>query len=187
MRNEPKAAVRVLVATGDVSYGATAARFLETEGYRLDRCHDARGVLRIVSRNDFDVIVLDLALCCEGDIELVSFVRRQTPEAQVILLFDVANIERAIEGIRHGAFFYLPGSSPPSDIALVVGKAVRNKRARKAMGKYEQDLFEETVGAAPAMKRVIEMIAKVAPTDSTTASNCSRKNCTNACRPWASS
>ena len=30
-------------------------------------------------------------------------------------------LERAVEGIRHGAYFYLPSTSLPSDVALVVG------------------------------------------------------------------
>ncbi len=168
MRNdEPAEARSVLIATQDVPYGMTLVRFLEIDGYRLERCHDAKGVLRVVGRKEFDIIILDLELSEEGDIELVSFVRRQSPEAEVILLFDVAKIERAIEGIRHGAYFYLPKTSPPTDIALVVGKALRNKRARTAVNQYEQGLFEETIGATPAMKRVVEMIAKVGPTDST--------------------
>ena len=176
MRNDPTKAPRILIACDSVPYANALARFLEPDGYDIERCHDAKGILRIATarrgRNPFNIIVLDLDLSKDsppgsGHIDLVSFLRRQQPEAQIILLFDVSRIERAIEGIRNGAYFYLPKNGPPSDVALVVGKALRKMNTEAALNEYEQGAFEAIVGAAPAMKRVIELITKVAPTDST--------------------
>jgi transcriptional regulator with PAS, ATPase and Fis domain len=76
-------------------------------------------------------------------------------------------LDKALEGIRHGAYFYLPISSAPSDVALAVGKALRSHQAESTIEAYEHSVFEELVGASPAMKRVLELIQKVSPTDST--------------------
>lgn len=167
MRSAEKRPASVLVAMSDVPYAAALTRFLETEGREVHRCHDAKGVLRVVGRRSFDVVVLDLSLDHEGDVGLLSYIRRQAPRTHVILMFDTARIERAIEGIRRGAYFYLPNTASPTDVALVVGKAVRDIETRGTLNLYEQNLFEETIGAAPAMRRVVETITKVAPTDST--------------------
>ena len=177
MRNGAKTeAPRILIACDSIPYANALARFLDPDGYDIERCHDMKGVLRVVAarrkRNPFNVIVLDLDLSKDdsqssGNIDLVSFIRRQQPEAQVILLFDVSRIERAIEGIRSGAYFYLPKNGQPSDVALVVGKALRKMNTEAALNEYEQGAFEVIVGGTPAMKRVIELITKVAPTDST--------------------
>ncbi len=177
MRNDNKKTnPNVLIACSDIAYANTLARFLETEGYDIERCHDAKGVLRTIttrkSRNPFDITVLDLSLCEKdapesGNVDLISFVRRQQPEARILLLFEMPKIERAIEGIRNGAYFYLPRNSPPSDVALVVGKALRQISTESSLDEYEQNAFEAVVGGTPAMKRVIELITKVAPTDST--------------------
>ena len=168
MRNVGKmAGSPLLVATGDVGYGMALQDHLELEGHEVERCHDAQGVLRLVGRRAFDVIVLDVGLADEADVDLVTYSRRQSPDSQVILLFDIAHLERAVEGIRHGAYFYLPNTSLPSDVALVAGKAMRSLRTQAAASRYEQKLFEETLGGTPAMKRVIEVVSKVAPTTST--------------------
>lgn len=168
MRNNmARADYRVLVATQDPAYAATLVRFLEVDGYQIERCHDAQGVLRVVGRRGFDVVVVDLRLGEESDVDLVSFIRRQSPDTQLILLFDAAHVERAVEGIRRGAYFYLPNTSPPTDVAMIVGKAIRHIHTQAAAHRFEEDLFKETVGVTPAMKRVLEMISKVAPTDST--------------------
>ena len=86
---------------------------------------------------------------------------------QIVLLFEVSKLERALDGIRQGAFFYLPLNCQPSDVALVVGKAIHHNETMASLDQYEQNAFEELVGGTSAMRRVIELITKVAPTDST--------------------
>ncbi len=157
----------VLVATGDVPYLQTISNFLEHGPFEVTRAPDAAAVLRLSGRMAYDVVVLDVALNEGADVELVSYIRQRNAGAHVILLFEVAQLERALEGLRQGAFFYLPKSAPPSDVALVVEKAVRHLNTHRQMGQYEQSAFIEFIGTAPAMQRVVEMIRKVAPTDST--------------------
>ena len=164
-RKEP--GLQALIAVADPAYVSSLVRFLGLSGCEPEQCHDAKGVLRLVGRIRFDVIVLELGLSDASDVDLVSYVRQRNPQAQLILLFDLAEIERAIDGIRQGAFFYLPSGTQPSDVALVVEKAVRGLRTKAAEQQYEQDMFEELVGGTPAMRRVIELVTKVAPTNST--------------------
>ena len=169
-------ALRVLVACGDVGFGAALADFMEYCGYTIERCHDAAGVFRLVSRRHFDIFVLDLALGT-GDspnddadvtpVNLVSFVRQQNPRAYVILLFDPSDFEAALEGIRRGAFFYLPKSVAPSDVALIVEKAARHHHTQAVSDEFKDSVLDDFVAHSPAMQRVLNLIRKVAPTDST--------------------
>lgn len=156
----------VLIATDDSTYAHALASQMEVDGYLPERCHDAQGVLRRVGVADFAIVVLDLELSNQ-DVDLVSYVRHKNPEARLILLFGPDEIDRAIEGIRRGAFFYLPRSASPSDVSLAAGKAAQNLAAERSIQHFEQQAFEEMLGSTPAMKRVIEVISKVAPTDST--------------------
>ncbi|MBI3119814.1 MAG: sigma-54-dependent Fis family transcriptional regulator [Candidatus Hydrogenedentes bacterium] len=158
---------RILLALADLAYAKTLEDFMAYERYQVERIHDAAGVLRLVSRRQFDVLVLDLELSRETDVELVSFVRQRDPGIRIILLFDVKRVEQALEGLRNGAYLYLPHSCPPSDVAMAVSRAVRSKATEASVERYEQTVFEELVGSTPAMQRVVELIRKVAPTDST--------------------
>ena len=159
--------VRVLVAVADLPYAGAIQTFLKGDGFDVERCHDAKGVLRLVGRHRFDVILLDLELSSEGGVELVTFIRRRDPDAKLVLLCDLGRIERAIDGIRRGAYFYLPTSVQPSDVGLIVNKAVRALEAETAAERFERSALEEMTAGSPAMKRVIEQVTKVAPTDST--------------------
>jgi DNA-binding NtrC family response regulator len=167
MRHTDKTEFRVLVACADVAYGQTLDGFLKRPGRTIERCHDAPGLLRLSSRRAYEVMVLDLALDEQSPMDIVSFVLQKNPATRLILLFDPERMERALEGIRLGAFFYLPRSCAPSDVALVVDKAVQNRSAQTTVDAYEQTVFEELVGRTEAMQRVVDLIRKVAPTDST--------------------
>ncbi len=169
MRNKQIAeeSIHVLVACEDIALGKTLERFLDHTAITIDRCHDLAGLLRHVSRHAITILVLDLALGKDSNINLVSFVKERNPSTRMILLFEMDHIEEAIEGIRQGAFFYLPRSSAPSDIALAVGKALENRQAELHLDNYEQSVFEELVGHTDAMRRIIDLIRKVAPTNST--------------------
>ena len=160
-----KEASKILVACGDVAFNATLSDFLGPLGADVERCHDAQGVLRLVSRRDFDAIVLDLTL--SGDVDLVSFVRQRNARTRLVLLFEISQLERALEGVRQGAYFYLPVTCAPSDVAMVVDKALRSGAAQAVLDRYEETAFERLSGGGPAMDRVVELVRKVAPTDST--------------------
>ena len=162
-----KTTKRVLLVTDDAAYATGIARLLSADGCQVEQCRDAKGVLRLSSKTSFEVIILDLELGEDENMDLVSFIRRQRPQSQLILLFNAARIDRAIDGIRQGAYFYLPKTIEPLDLQLVVNKAVRSLQAEATISAYEQNLFEDMVGVTPAMRRVIDTIGKVAPTDST--------------------
>lgn len=158
---------RVLIASPDLGFAAALARHLTTGSERPEQCHDAKGVLRLAGRRSFDVVVLDLSLGDQAGMDLISYIRRGSPRTRIILLFEVAKLERALDGIRQGAYFYLPNNCLPSDVAMVVHKAMRSLAHEATADDYEQALFEEMAGGSPAMKRVVDIVSKVAPTDST--------------------
>ncbi len=168
MRNvEADSKPRILIASSDSVYASTLANFIESDGCEVERCHDSKGVYRLIGRKIFEVLVLDLEVNEGADMEIVSFVRRQSPRTQIILTFEMADVEKAIEGIRNGAFFYVPKSSQPSDVVLIIHKAVKSLVSERTVDAYEQHLFQESFGDTPAMRRVVELVTKVSPTDST--------------------
>jgi DNA-binding NtrC family response regulator len=157
----------ILIASNDNEYSDGLTHFLQASGLDSERCHDAQGVYREVRKQPFEILILDLALLDEAHADLISFVMSQTPLAKIVLIFDMEHMDRALDGLRHGAFFYLPKSSPPSDVVMAVGKALHEIQLKEVVLEHEQHAFEELVGNTPAMRRVIELVTKVAPTDST--------------------
>jgi DNA-binding NtrC family response regulator len=165
---------RILIAVAEQDFAATLQDFLGYTGFQIERSADVQGVLRVTGLREFDVIVLDLELLERApagtehaDIGLVSFIRQKSPQTRIVLLFDLEQMEKALEGLRQGAFFYLPRTSSPSDVGMAVEKAVRSAVSEATVDAFEQTLFEAFAGQSPAMQRAVQLVKKVAPTDST--------------------
>jgi len=157
----------ILIASNDNDYTGGLVHFLNATGIDPERCHDAQGVYREIRKRPYHVLILDLDLLDDAHADLISFVMSQTPSTKIVLIFDMEHMDRALDGLRHGAFFYLPKSSPPSDVVMVTGKALQEIQLKEVVLEHEKQTFEELIGNTPAMRRVIELVTKVAPTDST--------------------
>lgn len=97
----------MLVAAGDQAYLNALTHHLDVDGYKIQQCQSAAELMRRIQRDKFDVLVLDLDLAEKSDVDPVSYVRRQSPGTQIVLICEITKVERAIEGIRQGAFFFL--------------------------------------------------------------------------------
>jgi len=158
----------VLIIGPDSYYLQAVVKFIEGWGHSIFTCTTSEEILSYSHRTVYDVLLLDLSIEYKGNINLVSFLKQKFPSSKLILLYEMEQIDKALEGIRLGAYFYVPKKSDPSDVASLVHKAIleRHRELVQESG-FEQTLFEELSGNNPQMRKVVEIIRKVAPTDST--------------------
>ncbi|MCX8065944.1 MAG: sigma-54 dependent transcriptional regulator [Candidatus Hydrogenedentes bacterium] len=158
----------VFVIGNDIDFMNTLVKFIEGLGHNVLTCDTPETILSCSRQLDCDVFLLDLSLKPKSNINFVSFIRQKFPYGRLILIYEIDQIEEALEGIKQGAYFYIPKSCNPSDIAELVHKAILDRyRNQVYESSFESILFEELAGNNPQMRRVVEIIRKVAPTDST--------------------
>lgn len=158
----------VFIVGSDSEYLPAVGRFTEGFGHQYQFCNSAEELLRCTRANECDVVLLDLEFEYTGNVNLISYLRQRFPSAKLILLYNSSQLDQAIEGIRLGAYFYVPKKCDPSDVAYLIHKAILDRRRElEQESGFEQILFEELAGNNPHMRRVVEIIRKVAPTDST--------------------
>jgi len=156
----------VLVGTMDPQKGRAICQELEQSGFSTERGHDAAAMFRLISRRQPSALVLELSLN-PPDMDLVSFTLERHPALQIVVMCATYQWEQGLEALRRGAVNLLPDCCRPSDVALVMGRAMARVASREALDSFEQNLFESLAGQSEGMRRVIHLIRKVAPTDST--------------------
>jgi DNA-binding NtrC family response regulator len=142
---------------------STLARF----GHGVDVCSDSKCMLKRLSDSSYEVVLLDTRIMMETDIDLVNFTVRRHPGTEVVMLADVDDVKDAVEGLRKGAYFYVIKSMNMDDMAMVVENALKRRVDGQALDTLQKVQAENLVGTGSAMRRVLELVAKVAPTDST--------------------
>jgi DNA-binding NtrC family response regulator len=139
-------------------------------GYDVFDFASVAEALPAVERADFDAIVTDLRMPGIDGLEGLRRFKAKVPEIPVILVTAFATVETAVEAMKAGAFDYLKKPFEPEELDIVVARAVEHARVRKENAQLRSALSGQfdvrgIVGRSQAMKDVVAMLERIAPSD----------------------
>src|SRR5262249_16807618 len=147
---------------------------LTMEGYDVTACQrgdDARQQLR---RRAFDIVLVDLYMTPVDGMTLLRATLEVRPRTLVIVMTGNPSVDSSIEGLRAGAWDYLPKPFSAASLQVLAGRAAhtvlvgrettpREKNESPVPSSGAESL--EILGTTPSFRRVIELAKRVAPTD----------------------
>jgi len=159
----------VLLVEDDASLREVLAMFLRKQGHEVAVASSFEEGLSLVNDASFDLVLTDLKLGQKSGLDILSHVKREQPETEVIVITAYSTVETAIEAMKGGAFDYVGKPFKLEEIAVTIEKALE-KRAlslenitlRRAL--LERYRFDQIIGKTPKMQQIFETIARVAPT-----------------------
>jgi len=164
-------AARVLLVDDDDDFRRIMSGELTRRGYTVSAV--ASGTAAEAQAGDADVILLDLRLPDVDGIEVLKRLRSAEVSAGVIMLTGHGTIDTAIQAVRLGAYDYLEKPCPLDRMDMAIQKAHEHlrlvQRQRVLEDSYtSRDIGPEFIGRSAALEKVRQLVARVAPTDSTT-------------------
>jgi len=161
--------VRVLVIDDDASLRYTLEAVLGDAGFAVQAEASGPAGLAAFEAHGADVVLTDLALPGMDGMQVLENLRAQDPSVPVLMLTAHGSERVAVAAMKAGAFDYLPKPFDPDDLVLAVRRATetRELRLQNARLRTESSLGRAIVAESPAMKRVLDMVARVAPKDVT--------------------
>src|SRR6476469_1873162 len=141
---------------------------LAGEGYEVRDAQDgAAGIARALEAEP-DALLLDLMI--PGDLDgmaTLARLRESLPEVPVIMMSGRAGLSDAVKATKLGAFNFLEKPLSPEGVLLALSSALELRHARREARVLRADLglAGEMIGHSPALRRVRDMIARVAPSD----------------------
>jgi DNA-binding NtrC family response regulator len=164
--------IRLLIVDDDEQLRQTLARRFQKQGMIVAEASSAEQALPLVDKDRFDVALLDLHLPGMSGVELLERVKAVQPELEVVMLTAHGSIDTAILAMKHGAYDYLTKPFHLPELEIHVQKAFEKVQLLRRQWQWVEQLRYESpryrlVGSSPAMQRVVKLIEKVAPTEST--------------------
>ena len=157
----------ILVTDDEAALRKTLSSVLEDEGYRVSVA-GSRGEARAILDSDPpDLVLLDVWLGEEDGIRVLGEILKDPDPPAVVVMSGHGTIETAVRALKSGAFDYIEKPFSLDRVLTVAGNALR----QRALERENRDLREritvqsELVGHSPAMERLRELIARVAPTE----------------------
>jgi len=146
------------------------AVILRKAGYEVFTTNSLAEARSALSTRSFNLVLTDLRLNDGTGIDLITYIKQQTPDTEVILMTAFGSIEITIEAIKRGAYYYLEKPHPPDQLLALVERAlqfaalkVENKTLKRSLTR-EGELFG-LVGRDPAIRTIRETIRTAAPSD----------------------
>jgi two-component system, NtrC family, response regulator HydG len=116
-----------------------------------------------------DLILTDMRMGVESGLDMLREAKRIVPEIEVIVLTGHAEIENAIEAMKLGASDYITKDTDYKEILVILDKALEKRDLKTEINRLRtklQDSQRHIVGSSAAIRAVLDMIARVAHTDS---------------------
>ncbi|HTS86852.1 MAG TPA: sigma-54 dependent transcriptional regulator [Gemmatimonadales bacterium] len=168
---EPALRPRVLLVEDDLGSRAVLLRALESVPYEVDAVGTGEEGLRCIGAQVYDLALFDLNLPGLDGMSLLSAATAQQPDAQFIMITGDASVETAIEAMRLGAYDYLRKPLHVPELLVVLERALEERERRREVArlrrKVEREGMPTIIGQAPAMKRMHDLIERVAPSRAT--------------------
>ena len=157
----------VLVVDDEKNIRRTLRMVLEAEGYAVSEAESAEQALEILQAEPVDLGLFDIRLPGMDGLTLLSKARELWRDLPVIVISGHAETPDVVEAMKRGAADFF---SKPVDRERV-SVSVRNALSRRTLEEKvavlsarERRFADEMLGESPAMQRLREDIAKVAPT-----------------------
>jgi DNA-binding NtrC family response regulator len=168
--SEADSAVSVLVVDDEELLARSCTQILTSEGYRVTSETRGQAALELVRRQRPDIVLTDLRLPDIDGIELLKEVRQIAPETLVIMITGFATVNSSVEAIEAGAYDYIPKPFTATQLRILIGRASQQVQLARDNAKLRSALkaqsgFDGMVGTGPAIRKVFELISRVAPTE----------------------
>ena len=158
---------KILVIDDEKSIRNSLKEILEYEKHEVDDACDGIDGLKKLEADKFDVIFCDIKMPKMDGTEFLDKAMEMNVDTPIIMISGHGTIETAVEAIKKGAYDFIP---KPLDLNRIL-ITLRNALDRTTLVKETKSLKRkinknnEMIGESAPIKKIKEMIVRVAPTD----------------------
>ena len=160
----------ILVVDDDVSVTDSLRLVLTDAGFQVLTAGTVARARAILNDTQFDLVITDLCLPDGTGIDVITNVKTEAPETEVILMTGHGSLDITIEAIKRGAYYYVEKPCTPDTLYTLINRALE-----VATLKRENESLKRTlsvggeafgmIGRHPKLHQIIQTIRTTAPSD----------------------
>jgi len=165
--NVPK---KILIVDDEKDVTEPLDLILTDAGFTVLTAHCVADSIRILKETPVDLVITDLRISDSSGIDLITHIKRETPEIEVILMTGFGSLDITIEAIKAGAYYYLEKPYTRERLFMLVDRAlqfaelrIENETLKRTLG-GDSETFG-MIGRDAKIRQIIETIRTAAPSD----------------------
>lgn len=160
----------ILIVDDDVSVTDALSLILHGAGFLVVKAYNFAQAVAILNNNRFDLVITDFCLPDATGIDVITRVKTETPETEVILMTGHGSLDITIEAIKRGAYYYLEKPCTLDRLRTLVDRALEVSALRQeneALRRTSADDSETfgMIGRDPKLQQIIQTIRTAGPSD----------------------
>ncbi len=159
---------RILIVDDEPNLRDMLSILLKREGYKTEQACNGEVALERALIGGFDLIISDIQMPKMNGIELLSKLREHDVDVTVIMITAYSSTDDAVKAMKLGAYDYITKPFKNDEIRLVIKNALEKRSLQQENIKLREQLgerasFKRLVGESPAMKKLISLLERIAP------------------------
>jgi DNA-binding NtrC family response regulator len=145
---------------------------LSANGHEVSVAKNGEEGLHILGEEDFDLVISDMRMEPVDGMTLLQKGKELRPEVEFLLVTGFSSVEDGVAAMKAGAYDYITKQTNTEELLQLVAKAVEKRTLNTRVKALEArvngpEAFSRIIGNSPALRNVLTMVEKVAPTDTT--------------------
>ncbi|MDB9822781.1 sigma-54 dependent transcriptional regulator [Deltaproteobacteria bacterium] len=162
----------ILVVDDDPAHRTMLKTLLAGWEYDIHEADDGSTAIKRVNARAYDLILMDIRMIKMSGLEALGEIRAINPSIPIIIMTAYASVETAVEALKKGAYDYLTKPLDFDDLRLTMLRAMDHTRLREENRQLRENLGSQfdrqnIIGRSPAMVKLLETVAQVAPSEAT--------------------
>jgi len=162
----------ILVVDDEEAFRYVLSSLLSGEGYTVDTASDGVGAINALQGKIYHLVLCDVKMPKVDGVEVLKFVKANFPGTEVVMITGVNDVRIAVECMKLGAYDYVNKPTTSDELMSTISRALERRQLliNNLLMKSELERVqgsEEIVGESSAIRKVLDIARKVAPSEST--------------------
>jgi two-component system, NtrC family, response regulator PilR len=163
---------RILLVDDEPSILSVLSTLMRSQGFEVVPVLGGDKAKDILTSEQFDLMISDIRMSPVDGIELLKYAKSVKPGMSAIMITAYASVETAVEAMKLGAFDYVTKPFKVDELLITVQRALEYRRAISENEELKAQIhasygFENMVAESADMRKICDMVKRVAPTDQT--------------------
>lgn len=163
---------KILVVDDERSHRQMIEAVLSAEGYEIAQADNGQAAIDAIVEKFYDLVIMDIRMPELGGIEALKKIKTISPVIPIIIMTAYASVGTAVDALKSGASDYLTKPLDIEELKILVAKTLRIHQLEEENIYLKERLndrfdFSSIIGQSPAMNKLFETMALVAPSEAT--------------------
>jgi DNA-binding NtrC family response regulator len=160
----------VLIVDDDEGTRDTLTAILKHD-YRVLRASSGETALPLLSRENIDLVLLDVRLPGISGFEVLRILKENYGLVEVLMISAINDVETAVQAIKHGAYHYITKDFDHDQLRSLVRNASDhqdlNRQVLTLSAQVADQEREFVVGSSKATREIVDLVHKIAKLSAT--------------------